>query len=203
MTALAPARLVLVLVLGFALTGCSILRGGSGGGIEAQPPDRPERFEFFMQPGSGAGAQAEALAVDTFGPDTIEPGTAFHIATVVTPLGSANLVEAEMGDEAGDTAGFRCVGMVHRRGGSSTCSAGTTEDSFGGIPGWGSDGIWNESELYGLEETASMEVTVLDGTRYTIHTHQRWGLLVWSAVRGEIQSITYLDAAGQELGTAP
>ena len=170
--------------------------------MEAQPPKAPERFEFFMQPGSGAGAQAETLAVDTFGPDPIEQGTAFHIATVVTPLGSANLVEAQMADEAGETAGFRCIGVVHRQGGSSTCSAGTIEDGFGGIPGWGSDGTWNESQLYGPEGTETMEVAVSDGTLYTIHTQQRWGLLVWAAVRGEIQSITYFDDAGQELGTA-
>ncbi len=32
-----------------------------------------------------------------------------------------------------------------------------------------------------------MEVAVSDGTLYTIHTQQRWGLLVWAAVRGEIR----------------
>lgn len=196
------ARSFLLLAMVFTLTACSILRGGSGGVIEAQPPDRPERFEFFMAPGAGPGAPADELAAELFGPEPIEPGSAVHIAQVDTPVGPADLVSVQMADGAGELAGFRCAGVNHPRGGSSSCSQGTIEESFEGIPGWGSDGIWNETQLYGPEGTATMEVTVGDGTRYTIHTHQRWGLLIWAAIRGEIESITYLDAANEELGEA-
>lgn len=156
-------------------------------------------FELVMRPGSGPGARADELVEQIAGPDPIEPGSAVHIARAETPRGSVDLVSFQMADTSTNMAGLSCVGTVSLQGGSSACSAGPAEDSFSGIEGWGSDGTWNETQFYGPDGTVTIEATAADGTTYTIQTQDRWGVLVWAAIHGELVSVLYRDNTGAEL----
>lgn len=159
--------------------------------MEVQPPDRPEVFEIFMQPGTGESELAEDLVAD-LGPDQVVPGSAVHVASVQTPTGLSHLVTLKSG-------GLNCVATVTDSGGGSSCGATATPGDLADGSGWGSDGMWNETQIFGPDGTVEIVATARDGTTYTIHTHERWGILVWAAIHGEITDWVAFDADGNEI----
>ena len=180
-----------LLAVSLMVTSCGFV-GGFDGEMEILPLDRPERFEFFMQPGSGVGPVADDL-VAGLGPRLIA-GSAEHVASADTPTGRFSVVTFR----TGEVPGGHCIGMASPNGGSTTCDEGPIDFESSGF-GWSSDGMWNDTQLYGPKGTVKAEVLVGDATTYTIHTHERWGVLVWSAARGDLSEVRYFDADGEVL----
>lgn len=182
---------LLALVLAVLVSGCGFLPGPQ---IEVAPPDRPEMFEFFMQPGTGVGDRADDL-VKGLGPGRIVPGSAVHVASVRTPRGLSHVVTMESREDGG----MHCIGSVTPGGGSATCSSVETVENLASGHGWGSDGVWNETQFSGPDGTEKIVVTTEDGTMYTVHTHDGFGILIWPAMRGSITKLVALDSDGAEL----
>lgn len=177
--------------VGVLLSGCWVAPGPQ---MEILPPDRPETFEFFMQPGSGAGDLADELASDS-GFGLIVPGSASHVASLETQSGLIRIVTMQSREEGG----LHCVGWSDPNGGSTSCSEEPLRGDLDRGRGWGSDGMWNHTYFLGPEGTEKVIVTVEDGTLYTIHTHEGFGIMTWATMRGEITKLVAFDGDGEEL----
>lgn len=175
-------RVVLLTALTVLLAGCLTRMGQSESG--------PEQFQFTPIPGSGVGADADALVRSMDGRD------ASHVASVDTPLGRFDVADFL------DSAGSTCRSIIGANLESVACGP-------PGGPGIGADELrilgtglfdeWVMVELQGGSNVTTVTATAEDGRIYRAGLLGGFGIIVYPEERGRL-SIQAFDAARNPLG---
>ncbi len=166
--------LVLLCTVAALGTACAIVaEGGQQAG--------PEQNRFDMRPGSGLGAQADALG-GGLGDEVIRSE---HLAWVDTPLGRVDILDTVELIEGSEN---RCRALVTSSFASKTCGVGLRGPQPTEIisDGTTSDGDWQLVEVRAGETVQALRATADDGTVYEATVVRGVGLVVYPIERGGI-----------------